>query len=80
MDLVCTRCGEPWDLYHVLHDEPEAFERENGVILRCPCCPAGEPDLAPIERERLDAIRALGEMLGDDIDGLAGCLEDFDLL
>lgn len=80
MDLVCTRCGEPWDIDHVLHDEPEAFDRLNGVIRRCPACPECEPHLWPEERARLETIRALGEVLGDDIDALAATLEDFDLL
>ena len=80
MDLVCIRCGEPWDIDHVLHDEPEAFERQNGVIRRCPACPKHEPHLWPEERARLETIRALGEVLGDDIDALAATLEDFDLL
>ena len=28
MDVICTCCGEPWDIYHVLHEEPQAFDRE----------------------------------------------------
>jgi hypothetical protein len=36
--------------------------------------------LCRADRARLDAIRALGELLGDDIDALAATLEDFDLL
>ena len=30
MDLLCTCCGEPWDIYHVLHEEPEEFDRRAG--------------------------------------------------
>jgi len=80
MDLVCTRCGEPWDMHHVLHDEPAAFRRKGSVIRRCPACPPQMPDLCRADRARLDAIRALGELLGDDVDALAAVLEDFDLL
>ena len=32
MDLICTCCGEPWDIYHVLHEEPEGFDRQGGRI------------------------------------------------
>lgn len=80
MDLVCTRCGEPWDMHHVLHDEPEDFERHGGVILQCPSCPKEAPKLSDEERKRLETIRTLGELLGDDIDAFAAELEDFDLL
>ena len=80
MDLVCTRCGEPWHMDHVLHDEPEEFQREGGVILRCPCCRTKPAKLSVEERARLNTIQALGEVLGDDIDGFAAALEDFDLL
>ena len=80
MDIVCTRCGEPWHTDHVLHDEPEGFIRNGGIIFRCPVCPKEKPNLAPEERARLESIRDLGELLGDDIDGLAATLEDFDLL
>ena len=80
MDIVCTRCGEPWHTDHVLHDEPEAFERRGGRIDCCPACRGQEPKLPPSERARLAAIRELAETLGDDVDGLAGCLEVFGLL
>ena len=80
MDLVCTRCGEPWDMDYVLHEEPEAFRRRGGRIDRCPCCPKHKPKHSPEERHRLAAIRELANLLGDDVDGLAGTLEDFGLL
>ena len=35
---------------------------------------------SPEEQDRLDAIRELADTLGDDIDGLAGTLDDFGLL
>ncbi len=72
MDLLCVNCGEPWDIHHVLHDEPETFEREGGVILHCPCCPKGE--LKSDEKKR--ALRDIGALFGDDIDGYACFLED----
>jgi len=79
MDLVCTRCGEPWSIDHVLHEEPESFERKGGVIFRCPSCPkyVYHNDR---QRHRLKLIRELGELCGNDIDGFAATLEDLGLL
>ncbi len=80
MDLICTRCGEPWDLDYVLHDAPGDFKRTGGLITHCPSCPTEEPKHPPAQRERLAAIAMLAGLLGNDIDGLAASLEDFDLL
>jgi hypothetical protein len=76
MDLVCTTCGEPWDLDYVLHEEPEAFAREGAAIVSCPCCHERKPKLKKEERAKLEAARELGKLLGDDVDGYAAELED----
>ncbi|MBN2562362.1 MAG: hypothetical protein JXQ75_15665 [Phycisphaerae bacterium] len=65
---------------YVRHEEPEAFKRRGGRIDHCPCCPEEKPKHSAKEQERLDAIAALADLLGDDIDGLAGTLDDFGLL
>ena len=80
MDIVCTRCGEPWDMYYVLHEETQGFRRRGGRIDRCPVCPSEKPKHSKEESERLAAIREVADMLGDDVDGLAATLEDFGLL
>jgi hypothetical protein len=51
------------------------------VILRCPCCPkqgdmSEEEKVAARERAELQAL--MGELLGDDLDGLACELEDME--
>ncbi len=81
MDMICTNCGEPWDVEHVLHDAPHAFTRTHSRIDRCPACPAtGRPALTPQERQRLDLIAHLADMCGDDIDGFVSELEDYGLV
>ena len=80
MDLVCTRCGEPWDLDHVLHEDPDGFHRKGGLIEHCPSCPREKPALSVNERLRLTTIAAVAQLLGDDVDGLAAALEDSGLL
>ncbi len=64
----------------MIHEDPKAFARCGGRIDRCPACPKQKPRHSRRELGRLDAIRELADLLGDDIDGLAGTLEDFDLL
>ena len=82
MDLVCTCCGEPWAFDHVIHEaEPEDFRRVGGLILACPSCGGRRPsEQSPEERDRLDGIAELARWLGEDLDGLAGLLEDFGLV
>lgn len=80
MDLVCIRCGEPWDMDYVLHDDPGAFKRRGGRIERCPCCPKETPRHSAKEQGRLETVAALADLLGDDVDGLAATLEDLELV
>lgn len=78
MDLRCTNCGEPWEIYYVQHEDPEAFERgSHGEIVVCSCCHGLEREYA--KTEEADNIRELHANLGDDLDGIAGLMEDFGL-
>lgn len=77
MDLICTRCAEPWELDYVLHDAEEGeLSRRGGVILRCPACPREEPRHDAETKAKLRAAREVGGLLGDDVDGYAAFLED----
>ena len=81
MDLICTCCGEPWDVDYVLHEEPRGFDRRGGRILACPCCHGTTPEgISQAERDRLTAVAAVAELLGDDVDGLAATLDDLKAL
>lgn len=81
MDILCTRCGEPWDVFSLTDDmtpeEAEALKAGRG----CPCC-ASTPDeeLHNINPEGSYAQRHLADILGDDIDGLAATMDDFGLI
>lgn len=89
MDVHCCNCGEPWDQYHLRHElgatSPEElqaegwkFGRSRLVVLQCPCCPTDGGRL-PGAEERAAITQELADVLGDDEDGLASTLEDFDL-
>lgn len=80
MDLICIACREPWDMDHVLHEDPDAFVRKHGVITHCPCCGKRTEPLSNEERDKSEAIAAIGDVLGDDIDGLAAEIENFGLI
>lgn len=108
MDVHCSSCGEPWDVYHLRHDaifetaltEEEArdwcsqpysrklsnryreafrqagweFGRTIVNVVRCPCCPQG----AKPDPEKLMVRRAMESFFGDDEDGLASSLEEYE--
>ena len=103
MDLLCTRCGEPWDVYSLTDDmtaeEATDFKAGRG----CPCCKGKEictkslachdcPEVRidrpycnlGLIKPRADDARyiqsELATILGDDIDGLAATMEDFNLI
>ena len=77
MDLICTCCGEPWDIDHVLHEEPEEFNREGGLIRACPCCHGVRPKELPEKIcESLELAASVAELCGDDVDGAAAMQDD----
>lgn len=80
MDLVCIRCGEPWDLDEVLHESPNDFRRAGALIGWCPACPTQEPAHHAAEKERLARIATLAVVLGDDVDAVAAEIADNGLL
>lgn len=73
MDLYCTRCGEPWDMdyvnFEMTPEERNHFKHGEG----CPSCYG-----KPVEKRPLRAkiAAAMGDILGDDLDGLASSMED----
>jgi hypothetical protein len=77
MKLTCICCGERWEAQHVLRDEPEKFDRRGAILRACPCCHGSEPDgMTQEERIRLRAVAAVGELMGDELDGIAATLDD----
>lgn len=86
MDIYCTRCGEPWevDAFHDVADERgvsfgvavEDFRRDGcvatGWVSRCDRATGGAA------AARAGAMSVLGELLGDDVDGIAAEMADYD--
>lgn len=92
MDLICPVCGEPWD-NDSLHEE--VTERRNAgkfditysnvaVDFRQRGCAALETAFGPQDCKRGDSFRAevssaMFDLLGDDMDGAAAMMEDFEM-
>lgn len=89
MDLYCQKCAEPWDFWHV--QDPDCMDAEtedygpNGEKPSerfkngegCPACDWGKK--APkTPNLRSMAMSACMDILGDDIDGVAAMMDDFD--
>ena len=71
MDVVCMRCGEPWNIDYIQHEAPERFERQGCVIQACPAC-QGQPVKLPTEHaRRLAVIREIAGLWGEDLESLA---------
>ena len=77
MDLYCQRCGEPFELYFV-YQEMAPLERMQ--FLKGECCPSCLGKEVKKRPFRAELASALGEILGDDTDGLAAELEDAEFL
>jgi hypothetical protein len=88
MDIKCPRCTEPWDM-DCLHDAGaqvhKSFDFMRKLFTRYGCAAIEEADNGVITEEatceQTDKGRTLGvlmELAGDDIDGYAADVEDFE--
>lgn len=88
MDIYCPVCGEPWELecFHDVADEKQiAFSQACRDFRRDGCVSTGwvrkceRPSFEDAwSRAMADAAATLFEVLGDDVDGVASMLEDFE--
>ena len=79
MDLYCQRCGEPYDMDYV-NFEMTAVDRINFKDgTGCPSC-INTPDSEIKRPARAEAMEVVRDLLGDDEDGMAAMMEDFEFL
>ncbi len=81
MDILCTRCGEPWDVFSLVDD----MSSEEAASLKagkgCPGCVNTPTEQVVNIAPNSSLIQAeLATLLGDDMDGLASTMEDFGLI
>lgn len=87
MDLYCPTCTEPWD-NDCLHDEAQESGRtyrEVAADFRERGCHAletayGAADCQPANNMRAAAMGAMFELCGDDMDGAASLMDDFEYM
>ncbi len=61
----------------MLHEEPDEFDRQGGLIRACPCCHGVRPKELPKEIcESLELAASIAELCGDDVDGAAAMQDD----
>jgi hypothetical protein len=87
MDLYCPKCGEPLD-NDCLHDEADEQGKTYREVLRdfqSRGCEAlvtyGKGDgghWQPVGGERASVMAAMFDLLGDDADGAAAMMEDWE--
>jgi hypothetical protein len=87
MDIPCPRCGElwhadvlheimdeaAWDGKHLTYSQARKLFQKNG----CGAVP-GEKLCKTADNEKAELARMMFEVLGDDVDGIAAELADFD--
>jgi len=93
MDIYCTRCGEPWEL-DFIHDRVDemkqdgetvngqepTFKRVKDDFIRRGCVALGGGHCESSPSLRTEAMSALADVLGDDVDGIASMMDDLDFM
>lgn len=81
MDVLCTFCGEPWDIYtfhDVAEEQGSTFDKVYAAFRTAGCEATGWGGCNPdTKKDTADPTTAmLYELLGDDVDGAAAMIED----
>jgi len=86
MDINCPKCAEPVEIEY-LHNVADAVGTTFTAVLHAfqtdGCSALGErcnPRVTDRDRARAAGAAMLYEILGDDIDGAAAMLEDFEMM
>lgn len=84
MDVFCPRCGEPVDpdYFHDVAEENGTSYRQVSRDFQSRGCEAlGEPrcERAP-DSLRAEVSAAMFDLMGDDVDGVASMMDDFEYM
>lgn len=84
MDIICPKCGEPWeiDTLHDYADEVGSTYTQVAKAFRSKGCGIAFADwgITTCRADEKSGMRSvLADLLGDDMDGYASLCEDFRL-
>jgi len=83
MDIYCVRCGEPTDmdyLHDVAAEQETTFAKVLAAFQTKGCEALGEPQCERRPSLRSEAMSAMFDILGDDVDGAASMMEDLEYM
>jgi hypothetical protein len=85
MDIMCPRCGEPWEndtLHEAAAEQGSTYKEVHRDFQSRGCIAIGWQSTqceATLDRGRREKLAILAELMGDDVDGIAAMTEDFGL-
>jgi hypothetical protein len=78
MDIRCPLCAEPWDTDE-LHDVVnQTYDEAYKCFRKIGCATFDTPCSKNPDKFRAEASAVLMDLLGDDVDGVASMLDDFE--
>jgi hypothetical protein len=82
MDIYCPQCREPWDndTLHEVASEDGSSYLEVARAFRSKGCAALGSRHGDYQSPNSEAISVIYDLLGDDMDGATGLMEDFGLV
>lgn len=78
-DIYCPKCAEPWDIAEFHEVEDLTYSQAYSSFRSEGCKVFTEQDCTPeVSSFRAEASSILMDLLGDDVDGVASLLDDFE--
>ena len=83
MDIYCPRCSEPVDpdyFHDVAEENGTSYAEVARDFQQRGCVALGEPRCERADDLRHEVMGAMFDLLGDDIDGAASMMDDFEYM
>lgn len=78
MDIICPKCGEPWDQAE-LHDADDmTYTQAARTFTSQGCGAVFGGSCKAVHNDRTAVAEAMYDLLGDDLDGCAAMFEDWE--
>jgi len=83
VDIICPRCDEPCDMSELHEFAPLSYDEARRIFFDTSQGCGQLFNDRPCERVeslRADVSAAMADLLGDDVDGIAAMMDDFDYI